>query len=117
MFVSNERYDLILACKCKLNWQPAPAVAGAAALYLQEKPTASPTEIMSELTDRATVGKITNVGPLSPNKLLYTLNKEVPPPTTLPPPNTSTPITVPEEWKLACIDLGGQKGMLELNED
>ena len=81
----------------KIKWQLAPHVAGAAALYLQENPTASPTQIMSMLTDQATNGKIPNAGALSPDKLLYTLSEEgsTPPTTTLPPPNSPPPITPP----------------------
>jgi subtilisin family serine protease len=50
-----------------------PHVAGAAALYLADHPTATPAEVATALTDNATVGKITSVGDANtPNKLLYT---------------------------------------------
>jgi len=48
-------------------------VAGAAALYLQAHPTASPSEVLSALQSTATTGKITNAGSGSPNRLLYSL--------------------------------------------
>jgi subtilisin family serine protease len=50
-----------------------PHVAGAAALYLQKYPTATPATVASALVAGATSGKVTNPGSGSPNKLLYTL--------------------------------------------
>lgn len=50
----------------------APHVSGAAALYLQGKPTATPAEVTKAILDSATTGKVTNAGTGSPNKLLYT---------------------------------------------
>lgn len=52
----------------------APHVAGAAALYLQGNPTASPSTVTSALINNATTGKVTSPGTGSPNRLLYTLN-------------------------------------------
>ncbi|MEU4804461.1 S8 family serine peptidase [Actinosynnema sp. NPDC023587] len=51
-----------------------PHVAGAAALYLSGKTSASPAEVAKALTDNATSGVVKNPGSGSPNKLLYTAN-------------------------------------------
>jgi subtilisin family serine protease len=50
----------------------APHVAGAAAIYLQGSPNATPAAVAQALLNNATTGKITNAGPGSPNRLLYT---------------------------------------------
>jgi subtilisin family serine protease len=49
----------------------SPHVAGAAALYLQAYPWASPSSVRSALVSTATSGKVWYAGPASPNKLLY----------------------------------------------
>jgi aqualysin 1 len=49
-----------------------PHVAGVAALYLQSNPGATPAAVASALTAGATVGKVTNAGTGSPNRLLFT---------------------------------------------
>jgi PKD repeat protein len=49
-----------------------PHVAGAAALYLELNPSASPAAVASALTTNATAGVVTNPGSGSPNLLLYT---------------------------------------------
>jgi subtilisin family serine protease len=51
----------------------APAVAGAAALYLATHPLANQAEVAQALIDSATPNKVTNAGAGSPNRLLYTL--------------------------------------------
>jgi subtilisin family serine protease len=48
-----------------------PMVAGAAALYLQRHPGSSPQAVSDGLVLYSTEGKITNLGPGSPNRLLY----------------------------------------------
>ncbi|MEU1279941.1 S8 family peptidase [Streptomyces sp. NPDC005805] len=48
----------------------APHVAGAAALYLDGNPTATPAQVSAALTSAATQGKVTNPGSGSPNRLL-----------------------------------------------
>ncbi len=50
----------------------SPHVCGAAALYLQGNPTASPAQVASALTTNATPGKVGSPGTGSPNLLLYT---------------------------------------------
>lgn len=50
----------------------SPHVAGAAALYLQGNPGASPSAVSSALAGNATTGKVTGAGAGSPNRLLYT---------------------------------------------
>jgi subtilisin family serine protease len=48
-----------------------PHVAGAVARYLENHPTASPSKVRNAITRAATSNAIPNVGPRSPNKLLY----------------------------------------------
>jgi len=50
----------------------APHAAGAAALYLQTQPSATPAEESDFLTQNAKAGKVSNPGAGSPNLLLYT---------------------------------------------
>lgn len=53
----------------------APFVAGVAALYLQQEPWLTPAMVKSRLLSRSTqsAGLITNPGPGSPNRLLFSL--------------------------------------------
>jgi subtilisin family serine protease len=51
----------------------SPHVAGAAALYKQANPGASPATIRNALVNNATSGVLSGVGSGSPNRLLYTL--------------------------------------------
>ena len=48
-----------------------PHVAGAAALYLEANPSATPAEVTQGLLANATTARLTNVGVDSPNLLLY----------------------------------------------
>ncbi|MEW2120040.1 S8 family peptidase [Streptomyces sp. NPDC005474] len=48
----------------------APHAAGAAALYLAERPKSSPAQVAKALTTLATAGKVSDKGAGSPNKLL-----------------------------------------------
>ena len=58
----------------------APFVAGAAALYLQGNPGATPAAVASAVLSTATTGRLSQVGPGSPNRLLYSLfNGSAPP--------------------------------------
>lgn len=50
----------------------APAIAGAAALYLSGDPTATPSVVANAVLQSATSGAVTNAGTSSPNLLLYT---------------------------------------------
>jgi subtilisin family serine protease len=68
----------------------APHVAGVAALYLQSNPGASPAAVSAAIVNNATDGRVSNPGPGSPNKLLYSL---IPPP---PPSNTEQ--VVPKDY-------------------
>ena len=63
-----------------------PHVAGAAALYLQQHPTATPAEVRNALVAAATPGVVTSPGSGSPNALLYSGFMNT---TTTPPPSTS----------------------------
>ncbi|MBI1760213.1 MAG: S8 family peptidase [Acidobacteria bacterium] len=48
-----------------------PHVAGAAALYLETHPNATPAEVNRALLDNATAGAVSEAGPGSPDKLLF----------------------------------------------
>ena len=50
-----------------------PHVAGAAALYLEAYPSATPATVASALVGGATLDKVTSPGSGSPNRLLFTL--------------------------------------------
>ncbi|WP_105317290.1 S8 family peptidase [Thermus tenuipuniceus] len=50
-----------------------PHVAGVAALYLQQYPSATPAQVASAIVNGATTGKVTGAGTGSPNRLLYSL--------------------------------------------
>ena len=67
----------------------SPHVAGAAALYLDDNPGASPAAVATALTGNATTGKVTGAGTGSPNRLLFvgTGGGEPPPPPPPPPPS------------------------------
>jgi len=49
----------------------SPHVAGAAAVYLETNPSASPAAVAAALINNATSGKVVNPGSGSPNRLLY----------------------------------------------
>ena len=66
----------------------APHVAGAAALYLQTHPTATPGEVGRAITSTATPGVLSWMGTGSPNLLLFTLGT---PGSTPPQPLTDQP--------------------------
>ncbi|MFE9654294.1 S8 family peptidase [Micromonospora sp. NPDC006431] len=51
-----------------------PHVAGAAALYLANNPSASPATVASAINSNATTGVVSSPGSGTPNRLLYTLN-------------------------------------------
>ncbi len=49
----------------------SPHVAGVAALYLQQNPSASPSSVANAIVGNSTTGKVTSAGSNSPNRLLY----------------------------------------------
>jgi subtilisin family serine protease len=63
----------------------SPHAAGAAALYLENNPAATPAQVANAIISNATTGKVTNPGTGSPNRLLYTRFAAAPPP---PPPSS-----------------------------
>jgi subtilisin family serine protease len=69
----------------------APHVAGVAALYLQQNPSATPSSVRNAIVSSATSGVLTNIGSGSPNLLLYSLLTEPPPPPPPPPGQCSLP--------------------------
>lgn len=66
----------------------SPHVAGAAALYLQANPGASPAEVSSAILGNSTSGALTGVPANTPNKLLYVGSATATP---TPTPTTTTP--------------------------
>ncbi|HST82421.1 MAG TPA: S8 family serine peptidase [Kineosporiaceae bacterium] len=60
----------------------APHVAGAAALYLQAHPAATPAQVQTALIAASTANKVTNVSKKWPRRLLFSLPKVTPPPAT-----------------------------------
>jgi subtilisin family serine protease len=69
----------------------SPHVAGAAALYLHDNPAATPAQVASAIVGAATLGRVTNPGTGSPNRLLFTRFDIAPPPP--PPPDDDAPCT------------------------
>lgn len=65
----------------------APHVAGVAALYLEQNPTATPAQVQQALLTNATLDRIQNPQG-TPNRLLYSLFAAAPPP---PPPAPPAP--------------------------
>lgn len=63
--------DLMIATATGTS-MAAPHVTGVVALYLQNHRTASPATVRSAIVGNSTVGVITNPGPESPNRLLFT---------------------------------------------
>lgn len=72
----------------------SPHVAGAAALYLQANPGASPSQVESAIESAAATNKISSVSG-SPNLLLQTTFGTTPTPTPTPTPTTPTPTPTP----------------------
>lgn len=71
-----------------------PHVAGAAALYLQSNPSATPATVNNTLISAATPNKVTNAGTGSPNRLLYMGTGTTPTPNPEPTGCSSLPETV-----------------------
>ena len=57
-----------------------PHVTGAAALYLETHPTATPAAVAAALVSNATAGVVKSPGSGTPNRLLYTGSEAAPPP-------------------------------------
>jgi hypothetical protein len=80
-----------------------PHVAGAAALYLQGNPSATPATVNNALITTATPNKVTNPGTGSPNRLLYVGTGGTTPP---PDPTPTTCSTMPEK-ETGSLSSGG----------
>lgn len=85
----------------------SPHAAGAAALYLQANPSASPADVAAALKSGATVGALTGLGAGSSNVLLRVNGSggsvtppPPPPPAPPPPPPTNTPPTA--SFSVSC---------------
>jgi serine protease len=59
----------------------SPHVAGVAALYLANNPSATPAQVTTAILNNATPNKVTDARTGSPNRLLYSLFGSTPPPT------------------------------------
>jgi subtilisin family serine protease len=74
-----------------------PHVAGAAALYLEGEPTATPAQVTLALVGSSTADKVTNPGTGSPNRLLYSgcagSSSSPPPEITLTAPTTGASLS------------------------
>ena len=108
----------------------SPHVAGAVALYLDQNPSLSPSQIDSLLSQRSSKNKVSDAKSGSPNELLYTLGTVQPPPP--PPPvtelnngqavsasaangsETMYKISVPAGSTSLAIDLSGGTGDADL---
>jgi subtilisin family serine protease len=88
-----------------------PHVAGAAALYLEGAPTASPATVRTALRNAATSGKVTSAGTGSPNFLLYSMFGSAPAPTPTPIP-TPTPAPTPAPATQLFANPGFESGNL-----
>jgi subtilisin family serine protease len=77
----------------------SPHVVGAAALYLQSNPSATPSQVRSAIINAATSNTINGVAGSTPNKMLFVNNLvsklNVPPPSTTKPTTTQKPTTRP----------------------
>jgi hypothetical protein len=85
-----------------------PHVAGAAALYLEENPTATPAAVQAAIVNQATPDVLTYVPADTPNKLLYVVFGTKPPsfpdvPTLAFPANNGTgvPVAAPLGWNVS----------------
>ena len=70
----------------------APHVTGAAALYLEANPTATPAAVSSALLASASTNVISGVPSGTPNRLLYSVYGTAPAPTAPPAPVLSSPV-------------------------
>jgi subtilisin family serine protease len=69
----------------------SPFVSGAAALYLETHPSASPSEVTQAIVGQATPGVLTGLGTGSPNRLLFTGGTTAAPPPPDPDPAPPPP--------------------------
>jgi subtilisin family serine protease len=83
----------------------APLVAGAAALYLQRRPTAPPAEVVDAIVDSATPGELIELNG-SPNLLLYTraVGDSVPPTVSLTAPAAGSTVSGTVDVAAAATD-------------
>ena len=86
----------------------SPHVAGAAALILDQNPNWTPAQVANELTARATTGQLSNVGSGSPNRLLYSLGSNTPPP-------NPSPACAADSLNLSALSYTGAAGQNSSN--
>jgi subtilisin family serine protease len=92
-----------------------PHVAGAAALYLESNPSASPAEVAAAIVGNGTSGALSGLGSGSPNRLLRVNGSggsiTLPPPPPPPPPTeTQPPVSAPNSAPAASFSVSCQKG-------
>jgi serine protease len=88
-----------------------PHVAGAAALYLEGNPGASPAQVASAIAGNATSGALNSLLGSSPNRLLRVNGsggQVTPPPP--PPPPPAPPVSAPNSAPSASFSVSCQKG-------
>jgi hypothetical protein len=73
----------------------SPLVAGAAALYLESRPTANPADVAGAIVSAATTGRLQSLGSGSPDRLLYTTSL------------TATPTSSPDTGSTGTTGTGG----------
>ncbi len=73
----------------------SPHVAGVVALYLQSNTQATPSQVVTALSNAATTNVVSNTGTGSPNRQLYSLNMQQSGQTPVTPTPTPTPTPIP----------------------
>ena len=81
----------------------APQVAGAAALLLSGSPAATPAQVRQALIEGATTGVLSNLGPGSPNRLLYAGSASVPSPDNIRNAQRSVEATAPKRPRITRV--------------
>ena len=105
----------------------SPHVAGVAALYLANNPSASPAQVTTAIINNSTPNKVTSPGAGSPNRLLYSLfGGTTPPPTSTDVLNVALPsqaanttsstysVTVPAGTTSLVFNIAGGTGDADL---
>ncbi len=96
----------------------SPHVAGVAALYLEVNPTMSPSNVNSAIITASTLGRVTNVGTGSPNRLLYSFfSGGTPTPTPTPTPGPGTELLINGGFEVSASPwVGSGAGSFYINQ-
>ncbi len=100
----------------------SPHVAGAAALYLQTAPAATPAQVAQAVIAIATQGKVTSPGTGSPNRLLYSLfsggtGDTTPPTVSITAPSGGSTVSGTVTVSASASDNSGTVSLVELYVD